>query len=266
MTQIGKGNLQTLLKIRMDDAPFPQDFRSVLAKRCDLCPQFFHRDGNGNTQNGEPLIRITGWKGWVGVLATGDEGLEILQSSLREILPVVAREFGVPMVDMIHFWQRAFPLGGGSKRYLVPALVVKCRTPRRKNSDEKKLAEDVLRSSLVRTAETNAINAKIFSDPSFRIEVESVLPATPKGIRISTPEGPRMTSEEARKMKVVFSMNCSLQGHWFAGNLTSRGYGRIIPLCDEDSAKPLMVPEMDRTTLRQVEEDRLEEMGAPRWI
>ena len=266
MTQIGHGNLQTLLKIRIEEAPFPQDFRSVLAKECTLSPQFFHRDEEGNTKNGEPLIRIMGWKGWVGVLASGDEGMEILRVSLREILPVVAREFGVPKIEMTHSWQRAFPLSSGQEHYFVPALVVKCRTPRRKSSDEKKLAEDVLRSSLVRTAKTNGINPDLFTDSSFRMEVESVLPATPLGIRRSTPEGPRMTSEEARKMRVVFKMNRSLQGHWFVGNLTSRGYGRIVQLHDEDSAKPRVVAEMARPILKQVEEDRLEEMGAPQWI
>jgi hypothetical protein len=215
---------QTLLKLSLPTGTrmYASRLRELLARDCDLPPEFFHRNGNGGTLQGSPTIRTVGGKGWVGVLGDGNLGEKLVEMATIPALRSVQKEIGAVVPIRLEQHLPQIEKLETIAMYWVRELVVKRRSQKLREAEPEMLAELVVMNGLKRTSEYFGLDVSLLeTDCLFR--VEEVI--RPRGLRICTTSGE--TNEYATLMDVKFSLNRKLLGFWFAGNLTSRGYGRI---------------------------------------
>lgn len=214
---------QTLLRIGLPgDRPlYASRFRELLARECNLPPMFFHRSPEGKPLEGQPLIRVVGGKKWVGILGDGEEGLNLVEMATGPAMRTIAREMGGSSPVRMESHKPEIKTCDRLVKYWVRELVVKRRSNKRRLDTEENLAEEMILRGLSRGVDRFQMDESILDDMLFRIEEVR----RPRGLRLSTTSGD--TNEFVTLMDVEFTLNRELSGIWFAGNLTSRGYGRI---------------------------------------
>ena len=215
---------QHLLKITLPHARaiYPADFRELLAKIPDLPNALFHRDENGSTINEVPGIRTVGGAGWVGIVAD-DANESLLRAATAPAIMAVSNKLGVPCP--VAFEKRTFALTPLQtvKRYFVREMVIKKGLAG--NPTQEVIEATIVRrisDSIERTCALYGMDCPTVE--AMGIVVEEV--ADRKGLRLVTTAG--TTNKYVDLINVSVYMNLDLSGIWFAGNLTSRGYGRII--------------------------------------
>ena len=215
---------QSLLRINLPRGKtlYASRFRELLARECNLPPAFFHRAEGGNTLGGPPVIRIVGGKSWVGILGDGTKGAELVESATGGAIRVVQKELGVNTPVGLETHTMKVEATETLYRYWVREMVIKRRRKNRREADIEQLAESIILKNLKDAADRSGLDGSLMeNDLLFRVEQVR----RPRGLRISTTTGD--TNEFATLVDVEFSINRNITGIWFAGNLTSRGYGRI---------------------------------------
>jgi len=231
---------------------WPNDFREALAKH-DLPPLFFSRDpetGHSITrktrselgvrkyleQHGHeptppteeqranpfalPGIRIIGSSRWVGILATGKRYKPLLEAATIPAIQIVTERCGRSVG--VELEQRQLGVDGLDypRRYFIRNLVMKqglTKTAENKTRVASRILDALERQAL-------AYGMDLPTAEQMDIRVESVV--RPRGMRLVTSNG--ATGQFVGLADVEFYACADLKGYWFAGNLTSRGYGRII--------------------------------------
>jgi len=235
---------QYLLRFNLPEGQrlYPNVLREDLARTNLLPPSFFSYDA----ETGHPLceasrsaeksptreqqrnhaaipgIRFIGGRQWVGILATGSDNKALLDQSVVAALESVTRRCNRPVpVNMEHHTlsieSLEYPLA-----YWVREMVIK-KGAARGMSDEahKALVKRRLEASL----EKQALAYGLDLAPAEHLDIQIRELIRPRGLQIVTTTGP--TRQYAQLVDVSFYANAKLGGHWFAGNLTARGYGRI---------------------------------------
>lgn len=108
----------------------------------------------------------------------------------------------------------------GPVRYWIREMAIKRRTDVRRKAS----THDLVASILLRDIEAQA--SRFGLDLPTRDQLDlSVEVVSEKGLRLQTTAG--VTNEYVHLVNASFDIHAELRGIWFAGNLTSRGYGRI---------------------------------------
>lgn len=238
--ETGIGREQTLLQLRLPPGKqlYASRFRELLAKGCNLPPEFFRPEAGSKSP---PLIRIVGGKSWVGILGDGARGAELVEAAAGPAIRLATTEVDRNVQVVMQTPTLGVEAQDFLTRYWVRELVVKCRTQARREATPEVLAEQVVLTGLKRVAQRAGLDDSLFeADLVFRIENAN----RPRGLRISTTDGD--TNEFATLMDVEFTINRKLSGYWFVGNMTSRGYGRI----GRDIAALRNGPDKERSTIK----------------
>nr|6H9H_A Chain A, Csf5 [Aromatoleum aromaticum EbN1]6H9H_B Chain B, Csf5 [Aromatoleum aromaticum EbN1]6H9I_A Chain A, Csf5 [Aromatoleum aromaticum EbN1]6H9I_B Chain B, Csf5 [Aromatoleum aromaticum EbN1] len=231
---------------------WPNDLREALAKH-DLPPLFFSRDpqtGHAITramrnekrvrgyieqhgheppppteeQRANPLaipgIRIVGSSTWVGILATGERYKPLLEAATLPAIQIVTQRCGRGVG--VELEQHTLSIKGldDPKRYFVRNLVMKRGLT--------KTAENTTQvaSRILSALERQAVAYSLDLPPTAQVDIHVESVVRPRGMRLVTSTG--ATEQFVGLADVEFYACLDLKGYWFAGNLTSRGYGRII--------------------------------------
>lgn len=214
---------QTLARITLPEGKklYASRFRELLAKQ-DLPPAFFHRAADGHSLEEQPTIRVVGGKSWVGIVGDGENGERLINTALGPAIRAVSQAVDSCVPVRLETHLPVIETSEYPCRYWVREMVIKRRTKaRRETPNEDIAAYEIMRGLNNGAKRFNLDVSLLSSDLVFR--VESV--HRPRGLRISTTSGD--TDEYATLMDVEFILNRKLTGFWFAGALTSRGYGRI---------------------------------------
>lgn len=214
---------QTLLRIGLPEGRrmYASRFRELLARECNLPSLFFHRGPDGRTLGGQPLVRVVGGKSWVGILGDGEEGLNLVDMAAGQAIRAVTGEMGANAPVSMETTEPQIQTSDTLIRYWVREMVVKRRSKARREASPESMAEHMILQGLLSGAARFRLDESLLDDMAFRVEEVH----RPRGLRISTTSGD--TNEYATLMDVEFTINRKLSGVWFAGNLQSRGYGRI---------------------------------------
>lgn len=215
---------QSLLRIKLpaQKTLYASRFRELLARECNLPPAFFHRAEDGRTLSGAPVIRVVGGKTWVGILGDGEVGAGLVEMATGGAIRCVQKELNVSTAVTLEVHKPEITSTETLNRYWVREMVVKRRTPSRREATAEVLAEELVLKHLKKAAIQYGLDESILeNDLMYRVEAVN----RPRGLRISTTAGD--TNEFATLMDVEFVMNRNITGIWCVGNLTSRGYGRI---------------------------------------
>ena len=240
---------QHLLRFALPEGKrvYPADLREALARQNTLPPAFFCYDAEtGKPQrqlrrsdrNVEPTrpptemesrnpsaipgIRIVGGTTWCGVLAD-EHNKDLLTSAIPTLLTTVTQLAGKPVpVDISEYEVAIKELENIQLAYFCRELVIKKDGCNTLSDDEVgDLAKSRIEQAIVRQAHHNKMICP--SDSQLGIYVTDVL--RPRGLKLVTTTGP--TNQHALLVDIKFMANVKLNGFWFAGNLTARGYGRI---------------------------------------
>lgn len=209
------------------------DFREDLARTNTLPSAFFNYDettGKPIRQEkgaGErrvlPAIRIVGGKTWVGILAE-ETAVSLLQQAALPALRVTAQKCAGPIEAKEEVHRLELVETQSLRPYFIREMVIRKGWRKDMPEDEvKALVTRRLISAIVDQAEIYGIDIP----PDDRIDLVVTDVLRPRGLRIIGANGDTGTC--ATLLDVKFSSNLMLNGFWFAGNLTARGYGRIGP-------------------------------------
>lgn len=216
---------QMLLKIGLPVGVllYPSKFRELLAKDSTVPRALFHRTTNGKTGEGLPAVRIIGGRGWVGILcdeSTGSLVMDVMGIAVKAVSAFV----GAPVRVSLEEHEAAVSPVQSPMTYWVREMAIKTRSVKRKSfltGDAAPMIEDVLQQSLGRFADYAGLDLPSASQLDLRVhEITQNQP-----LRLITTSGP--TQEFVRMVSASFTVFANLKGFWSAGNLTSRGYGRI---------------------------------------
>ncbi len=216
--------IQTVLRIGVPHGKrvFPSQFREMLAKQPDLPNALFHRDGQGRTINNRPGIRTAGATGWVGLVA--DPGSEsLVYEAAPACIQVASQLSGQPSSANIEQHKMAFTPTEEPRRYLIRELALKRRHQKAREQNLEDLIRQRITSSLLACCNRNGFDCP--GDEQLGVMVAHT--HRPRGMFIQTTAG--VTGEALTLVDVEVLIHAKIEGMWFAGNLTSRGYGRIIP-------------------------------------
>lgn len=214
---------QHLLKITLphSQAIFPAEFRELLAKIPNLPNALFHRDEAGETINHIPGIRVVGGAGWVGIVAD-EENEPLLRMATAPAIMAVSNKLGVACPVVIERRKFALMPIQTVKRYYVREMVIKKGlrgTPTKEHVDE------IVARRIVESIERTC--ARYGWDCPTAEAMGIVVDQTDhKALRLVTTTG--ITNQYVALLNTTVYMHLDLDGIWFAGNLTARGYGRII--------------------------------------
>jgi len=220
---------QRLLKISLPDDVrlYSSVLREMVAKDSSLSAEFFHykKDEGSSVSrpaNGQPVIRFIGGKTWVGMISTGDGDLpeQLFNSGLPHVIQAAFSATKKPNKIQINDLSMHVCDHHNPSQWFVREMVVKRRTKNARTEDLTALYENRLRKSILRQSEELGVDL----DDDFPLAVTEVI--RPRGLRLVTSTGP--TNEYAELADIRFSTSLDFKGMWFAGNLTARGYGRII--------------------------------------
>lgn len=215
---------QTLLRLGLMQGVtlYPSRFRELLAKQSGLPSALFHYTDDGKTQNGLPGIRMVGAKGWVGVLADCNH-TDLLFQALGPAVKAVTDFCGKPVragieeheFDLI---QLHYP-----KRYRVREMALKRRWEGAREMPVEELVAKRLLAGIERMAVTYGLDCPTPDQLGLAVDVTKAI-----GMPLSTTAG--VTGEYVTLANAEFMLHADLKGLWFAGNLTTRGYGRIAAM------------------------------------
>ena len=219
-----KPSIQTLLRIGVPRGKrvFPSQFRELLAKQPGLPNELFHRDEAGQTKNERPGIRVAGAVGWIGLVA--DPGFEShVYSAAQACIQVATQLSGQPAAVGIE--QHEFGLRPSNEpiRYWIREMTLK----RRHKRALEKSVEDLISERALQAINATCSRYGFDCPTDEQLGVMVVQTHRPRGMYLQTTSG--VTEEAVTLVDAEVLIHANLKGLWFAGNLTSRGYGRIIP-------------------------------------
>lgn len=214
---------QTLLRIGLPDGMrvYPSQFREMLAKIPDLPNALFHRDESGQTINERPGVRVAGAVGWVGLVADQDNE-KLLREATGAAILAVSKHTGKACPVQIEEHDFGLKLTDEPRMYWVREMVLKRKHPRAVAQDIETLVRDRVLSSI----EANCDKYAIECPTAEQLGIETVEIVHQRGLRLQTTTG--VTNMFVTLVDAVIMVHADLDGMWFVGNLTSRGYGRII--------------------------------------
>lgn len=216
-------------------------FKDLVTKACsglNIVPEsFFHYQNGRPIPNAMPDIRFIGGRQWVGILsASGDTNALLAVSGVASM--ALFKEFGVPVpmellestwgMEETPYAQRYFfrdvvhrkgHTWTGTNEELITRLVINVLQRER---DEKGLDFPGLEVGAVEPEQYASADEQFLKE---RLAI-TVHECDEMGLRLTFADG--QTNRYARMLRGSFSMNAKLSGIWQAGNLQSRGHGRLI--------------------------------------
>lgn len=219
-------------------------FKDLVSKACSNMPavpeSFFHFRNGQPIPDSSPDIRFIGGKGWVGILSvSGDTDALMavcgpatlaLSTHIGQPVPVemVSPEFAMqetPFAWRYYFRDVACRKANhwkGTDEALITNMVIKMLQRERDQHGFDFPGIDLTDNTFAGPREAQASDAKFLQE---RLDIK-IHDCDALGLRLTFCDGP--TNRYARLLRGSFSMNAKLSGIWQAGNLQSRGYGRII--------------------------------------
>ena len=196
---------------------WPDQFRTIVAGQDrKVAPEVMGRDAAGQTVH-HPPIRFVGGRSWVGMVA--DPGYEqLLLQHAGAAVQAASRALARPLA--VDFEEHQFGVERSHTPVFYRALNVafKRRSEKAKGEDVGALFSQRLVAALERQALRTGLDCPIADE----LEVANVQVPREMGMMLHT-EGLKLLPS------VEFTMFAELRGFWFAGNLSARGYGRIVP-------------------------------------
>jgi hypothetical protein len=214
---------QTLLRIGLPPGTrlYPSEFREMLAKLPDMPSALFHVDENRVSLNGRPGIRVAGAAGWVGLVADADNKL-LLREATGAAIMAVSQRIGQSCKVEIEEHDFGLKQQNEPKIYWVREMAIKQRHQSAREKAPETLIEERVLSSIEATCAKYGMDCPTAED----LGVKTVEAIRPRGLRLQTTAG--LTNEYVMLVDAKVMVHADLDGMWFVGNLTSRGYGRII--------------------------------------
>jgi len=202
-------------------------FRELVAKVIGEAPALFHRDPDGKPSKGIPKVRFIGGKTWVGV-AFDEELSDLLYQHMGLILQSVSSETGSVARAEVETHTIDCTVDNIPRSYWIRELVLKRRGPEALDMEINYLIEKRVLKGLVTFDRHHGLMEMPddWFDTKLHLSFELVDVIRPRGLRIQTTTG--TTNEYATLVDVGFVCCANLEGIWSVGNLTSRGYGRIL--------------------------------------
>lgn len=199
--------------------------REQLAKKELLPAEFFHANEIGiNGPGRTPVIRIVGGKTWTGILGTGEESKDLINAAVMPALDILSTHYHKPVQIELETISVSMNDRDAYKLYWVREMAVKRGTL----GQSGEALNAVLASKIKRSIERQAMDAGMEGMLPADIDVRVVAIERQLGMRLQTSTG--WTNQYVGLFNLTIAMPIDLKGMWFAGNLTSRGYGRIIPV------------------------------------
>lgn len=214
---------QTVLRIGLPNGMrlYPSQFREMLAKIPELPNALFHRDEKGQTINERPGIRVAGATGWVGLVA--DQGCEkLLRDAAGAAILAVGNHTGRPCQVQIEEFDFGLKALAEPKTYWIREMAIKRVRLRSLELDVESLIQERALTSIEAACDKYGIECPTADDLGIRT-VEIV---HQRGLRVQTTLG--ITNMFCTLVDARVMIHADLDGMWFVGNFTSRGYGRII--------------------------------------
>lgn len=212
---------QTVLRLELPKGVrvYPSEFRESLARENSLSEAFFHRQ-HGATISGRPTIKTVGTKNWIGLVADDDQAAKLLYTAVAPAASIAARMAGSPCRMQIE--ERQFGISGRPTpyRYFIREMALKQRSKIRREGDIKETLAKAITQSIERTCD------QMLWDCPSDLGVTVVDINRSRGLLLQTTSG--VTKESVGLFDLEILVHAELSGYWFAGNLTSRGYGLVI--------------------------------------
>lgn len=212
---------QTLLKIKLPVGLtlYPDQLRTLTAALDKPSALLFARNAEGQTLK-YPGVRFIGAHGWVGVLADEDHE-EVLLRHTGEILMAASKSLGKPCPVEIETHECALNPVHHLIGYRATRIAIKRRHPSARSADTAELLERRIYNSIDLTCAKFGIYCPDVDD----LGIMGVTVEREIGMRLDTDRGE--TSEAVSLVDATFFLHAELRGHWFVGNLTARGHGRV---------------------------------------
>ncbi len=224
---------------------YASEFREDLAKSNALPPEFFCYDPDTQRpirqgkakesrfiENGQervvkiidrviPSIRTVAGRGWVGILADQDS-VDLLERAVVPAMKAVKSRFNCSVPMQMEEHDLRISETNEVRPYFVREMVVK--KGGRAGMDDHEISALVTRrltKAIATQADAYNLDCPVYSQMGIVVAELN----RPRGLRLVTNTG--TTNQYAMLVDVKFYTHLNLIGFWFAGNLTSRGYGRI---------------------------------------
>lgn len=179
----------------------------------------FHRTESGATGTDAPSVRFVGGRRWVGILA--NPGFEqLLFDVMGMAAQAVGQATGRVSSTQIERHTMAVAQRFDLSEYWIREMAIKRRTKARRDAP----LEAIVKEVILRDIECQANRFGLDLPPRDQIDLFVDI-SRHLGLRLQTTAG--ITNEYVTLVDASFHVNLHLAGNWFAGNLTSRGYGRI---------------------------------------
>lgn len=226
-----EGRAQHLLRFTLPEGVriYPSDFRKSLAGTNQLRPEFFHYDPDtghpvreGQNKSAIPGIRIVGGRTWVGVLAS-PSCKDLLDQSIPTIIYTISGICKKPVATEFSSYTFAIHATQTPIRYRVREMVIKKGAKKDMPEAERiALIKSRIQQAIYNQAKDHGMDCP--TNEQLGVMISKI--ERPRGLRIVSRNGE--TNQFAELVDVEFYVHAMLKGFWFAGNLTARGYGRII--------------------------------------
>lgn len=214
---------QTLLRISLPEGVtlYASHFREMLAKLPGVPAALFHRDGEGKTINERPGIRVVGAAGWVGLLADSEHAPLVTDVAGAAILAVSAFANQPCRVQIEHL-NAGIKLSHAPQMYWVREMAIKRKSAKARNQEVGALIAERALTSIEATCEKYGFDCPT----AVQLEINTIEIVRERGMNLETSTG--LTGMFVHLVDAVITVHADLDGMWFVGNLTARGYGRLI--------------------------------------
>ena len=214
---------QTLLRISLPDGVtlYASHFREMLARLPGVPAALFHRDGEGKTINERPGIRFVGESGWVGLLADSENEPLVTAVTGAAILAVSAFA-NRPCKVQIERLNFGLKLSHSPQIYWVREMAIKRKSPKARAQEVGSLIAERALTSLEATCDKYGFDCP--TDQQLQISTVEIV--RERGMNLETSTG--LTGMFVHLVDAVIVVHADIDGMWFVGNLTARGYGRLI--------------------------------------
>ena len=214
---------QTLLRISLPGGVtlYPSHFREIVARLPGMPAALFHRDDKGKTINERPGIRFVGGLSWVGLLADSQQEPLLTAVAGAAILAVSAFA-NHPCKVQIESLKFGLKLSYAPQMYWVREMAIKRTSPKARAQEVDSLIAARALTSIEGTCEKYGFDCPTGD----QLEISTVEVIHERGMNLETSTG--LTGMFVHLVDAVIMVHADLDGMWFAGNLTARGYGRLI--------------------------------------
>ena len=214
---------QTVLRISLPQGirMYPSQFRNELAKQPGLANSTFHRDEVGQTINARPRLRMAGAMGWVGLVA--NPGVEdVLTPAMGPAIMAVSSFTRSNCSVNVEKHDFGISSRNEPQEYWIREMVLKRNSPKSREQDVETLIKDRTLTSIEATCGDFDMDCPTAEQLGIRV-IEIV---AQRGMYLETTVG--VTKHAVTLVDARVLIHADLKGFWFVGNLTSRGYGRLI--------------------------------------